>query len=160
MGQSPHKGPSLVRDASPQSNWRQRRQLSLGDGWQVSGRSTESLDCLPSKWSERRSALPTDSRTSQPPEAEHRSLKSGPPLMRRLGILSYSYFWLLTDAWPPCRFHYTAMMCCLSLSIRSDQPFRTSIDRAFPTTPPVLLKRLPSPILLGGLFIVMPRPIY
>ena len=36
----------------------------LGDGWQVSSRSTDSLDCLLWKWSHSRSALPTDSHTS------------------------------------------------------------------------------------------------
>ena len=30
------------------------------NGWRVSGRSTASLDCLLSKWSQSRSALPTD----------------------------------------------------------------------------------------------------
>ena len=41
--------------------------VSYGDGWQVSGRSTDSLDFLPSKWSESRSALRTDLHTSPPP---------------------------------------------------------------------------------------------
>ena len=35
--------------------------VRLGDGWQVSSRSTASLDWLLSKWSNSRSALPTDS---------------------------------------------------------------------------------------------------
>ena len=33
--------------------------VRLGDGWQVSSRSTASLDCLLSKWFNSRSALPT-----------------------------------------------------------------------------------------------------
>ena len=41
--------------------------IKLRDGWQVTSKSTDSLDCLPSKWSESRSALPTDSHTSPPP---------------------------------------------------------------------------------------------
>ena len=71
--------------------------VRLGDEWQVSGRSTDSLDCLLSKWSYSRSALPTDSHTSPPPtstnkwsqwqtRAEHRRLKNGPPLTRGLNI--------------------------------------------------------------------------
>ena len=35
--------------------------VRLGDEWQVRGRSTASLDCLLSKWSDSRPALPTDS---------------------------------------------------------------------------------------------------
>ena len=41
--------------------------IKLGGGWQVKCRSTDSLDCLLSKWSDSRSALPTDSHTSPPP---------------------------------------------------------------------------------------------
>ena len=41
--------------------------VKLGDGWQVSGRSTDTLKCLLSKWSDSRSVLPTDSHTSPPP---------------------------------------------------------------------------------------------
>ena len=71
MGQCHHKGPSLTRDASPHSTWTQK-VVKLGDGWQVSSRPTASLDCLLSKWSDSRSALPTDPHTSPPP-----SLTSG-----------------------------------------------------------------------------------
>ena len=41
--------------------------IKLGDGWQMTSRSTDSLDCLLSKWSDSRSAFPTDSHTSPPP---------------------------------------------------------------------------------------------
>ena len=62
--------------------------------WQVSGRSTASLDCLLSKWSDSRSALSTDSHTSPRPsltsggndELVPNILKSRPPLMRGLDI--------------------------------------------------------------------------
>ena len=43
------------------------KEVSLGDGWQVSGRSTDPLECSPSKWSESRSALLTDTHSSPPP---------------------------------------------------------------------------------------------
>ena len=46
--------------------------IRLGDGLQVSGKSTAFLDCLLSKWSDSRSALQIDSHTSPPP-----SLTSG-----------------------------------------------------------------------------------
>ena len=69
MGQCHHKAPSLTRDtlrSLPHSTWR------LGNGWQVRCRSTASLDCLLSKWSDSRSALSTDSHTNPLP-----SLTSG-----------------------------------------------------------------------------------
>ena len=61
---------------------------------QVRSRSTASLDCLLSKWSDSRSALPTNSHTSPTSpimsvgndEAKHCWLTSGPPLMRGLDI--------------------------------------------------------------------------
>ena len=43
MGQGHHKGPSLT------SFDLKAEVIRLGDGWQVSGRSTDSLDCVPSK---------------------------------------------------------------------------------------------------------------
>ena len=46
------QSPSLTRDSWPHLTWR------------------ESLDCLPSKWSESRSALPKDSHTYPPPPAK------------------------------------------------------------------------------------------
>ena len=63
MGQYLYKGPSITRDAWPHSTWRPK-VVSLRDGWQMIGRSTACLDCLLSKWSDSRSALPTDSHTS------------------------------------------------------------------------------------------------
>ena len=78
MGQCHHNGPSLTRDTSLHSIWTQRWwdlcvQVQVSGWWdQVSGRSTASLDCLLSKWSDSRSAFPTDSHTSPPP-----SLTSG-----------------------------------------------------------------------------------
>ena len=52
--------------------------VRLGDGWQVDGRSTESLGCFPSKWADSISAFPTYSQTRPPPapirerdESEH-----------------------------------------------------------------------------------------
>ena len=40
--------------------------VSIGDGCKVSCRSSDSLDCLPSKWSDSGSALPIKSHTSPP----------------------------------------------------------------------------------------------
>ena len=58
MGQCHHKGPNLTRDVWPLNL--KAMVVRPGHGWQVSGRSTASLDCLLSKWSDSRSALPTD----------------------------------------------------------------------------------------------------
>ena len=72
------------------------KMVRLGDGWQVSGRLTAFLDCFLSKWSESRSALPTDSPSSPPPSRTSRrndeleknttDFKSGPLLMRGINI--------------------------------------------------------------------------
>ena len=59
--------------------------VRLGDGWQVSGRSIATLECLLSKWSDSRSALPNDSHTSPPPSLTSGG-KSGPPLMMGLNV--------------------------------------------------------------------------
>ena len=71
--------------------------MRLGDGWQVDGRSTGSLDCFPS-WADSISAFPTDSQTRPPPapnkrrkrrirtRAEDSRLQGRPLLMRTLGV--------------------------------------------------------------------------
>ena len=99
-GSEPHKGPSLTKDAWPHSTWRKMWQVS----WRlvlkelkenvtskVSCRATDSLDYLPSKWSESRSAFPTDwSTTFTNERRQWGRLKSGPPLMRRLEETGHS----------------------------------------------------------------------
>ena len=70
--------------------------VRLWDGWKVSDRLTACVDYLLSKWSDSRSALPTDSCTHQSTtltnkrqwrtRAEHRRLESLPPLLRGLDI--------------------------------------------------------------------------
>ena len=71
--------------------------VRLGDGWQVSCRSTASLDCLLSKWSDsvqishanrltHQSTTLTNERRQWWSRAEHCRLKSGPPLMRGMNI--------------------------------------------------------------------------
>ena len=72
----------------------------LGDGWQVGGRSTGSLDYVLSKWSDSRSDLPTDwhvpvyhlhqqTEALANPSRTQQSIRiHGPPLMR-LGVHKY-----------------------------------------------------------------------
>ena len=50
-----------VLDFDPNLTRSEAKAIRLRDGWQVSGWSTNSLDCLPSKWYYSESGFPTDS---------------------------------------------------------------------------------------------------
>ena len=111
-------GQSLAKQLTPTSSWppqaadphteqlsNKRCLTSLdlkakvmrhSDRWQVSSKSTDSLDdCLLSIWSNSRSAVPTDSHTNPPPQltsggndklANNSRFKSGPPLTLMRGL--------------------------------------------------------------------------
>ena len=64
MGHSLHKGQSQIKRRLA-AIYLNQKVVSLGDGWQVSGRLTDSLQ-MPSKLFDIRSALPTDSHSSPP----------------------------------------------------------------------------------------------
>ena len=91
MGQSPHKGPSLTRDAWPHSTWRQRRYVSEMDRKWAADQQTRWTACHQNDPRADQLCQPTLTPVHHPPptigdEAEHSRLKSGPPLMRRLSI--------------------------------------------------------------------------
>ena len=64
MGQCHHRNPDPAA-AAPLGL--KAKVVRLGDGWQVDGRSSGSLDCFQSKWADSISAFPTDLQTRPPP---------------------------------------------------------------------------------------------
>ena len=61
-----------VKQEMPDLNQPEDKGESLADGWQLSGRSKNSMDCLLPKLSDSKSAIPTNSHTSPPPSPTSR----------------------------------------------------------------------------------------
>ena len=94
MGQGPHKGPSPTRDAWSHSTWRQgdksrRRMASERQVNRLPGLLAIKMIREQTSFANRlahQSTTSTNKRWQWRTLAEHIRLKSGPPLMRRLGI--------------------------------------------------------------------------